>query len=70
MQNVDLNTAQEQDLSRIPGIDVSKARQIVEYRNRYGSFKSLNDLKKITGLPQGVIDTLQRAGVTIGRPAA
>jgi competence protein ComEA len=71
MQNVDLNTAQEQELSRIPGIDQMKARQIIEYRNRNGSFKSINDLKKIAGLPQGVIETLQRAGVTIGKqPAA
>jgi competence protein ComEA len=71
MQNIDLNTVNEQDLTRIPGVDQNTARQIIEYRKRVGSFKSVDDLKKVSGLPQGVVETLQRAGVRIGKqPAA
>jgi competence protein ComEA len=71
MLNIDLNTANEQELSRIPGLDQTKARQIIEFRNRNGSFKTFEDVKKISGLPHTVIETLQRAGVTVGKsPAA
>jgi len=69
--NIDLNSVNEQELSRVPGLDQSKARQIIEFRNRVGTFKTFDDLKKIPGLPQGILDVLQKAGATVGRkPAA
>ena len=71
MLNIDLNTVNEQDLARIPGIDKNAAHQIISFRQRSGSFKSMDDVKKVPGLPQGVVDVLQRVGAKVGKqPAA
>ena len=71
MQMVDLNSANEQDLTRIPGMDPNRARQIVEFRNQNGSFKTLDDLRRISGMPNEVIKALKKAGVTVSKqPAA
>ena len=46
---VDLRVASETILTSIPGIGPKKAKQIVEYREKYG-FKSKTDLMNIKGI--------------------
>ena len=71
MLNIDLNTVNEQELARVPGIDQNTAHQIISFRQRTGSFKSMDDVKKVPGLPHTVIDALQRVGAKVGKqPAA
>ena len=47
---VNLNTANEEELQIAPGIGPSKAKAIIEYRNEYGNFKSVDELIEIKGI--------------------
>ncbi len=49
---INLNTADMQELQKNPYIDIDLSEKIVEYRSLKGKFKSLEDLKKIEGFPE------------------
>lgn len=51
---VDINTADEKTLMTLPGIGESKANSIIKYRESKGRFNSIEDLKNITGIKEGV----------------
>ena len=52
---INLNKASVDDLTRIPEVDVSNARLIVNHRNKYGSFFSLNELNSVEDLNKELI---------------
>ena len=47
---LDLNVATEAELVQLPGIGPSRARDIVAYRERHGSFSRVADLDRIPGI--------------------
>lgn len=47
---ININQASIDELTTLPGIGAKTANAIVEYRIKYGSFKALNDLKKVKGI--------------------
>ncbi|HOI54080.1 MAG TPA: helix-hairpin-helix domain-containing protein [Phycisphaerae bacterium] len=47
---VDVNAAGWAELSLVPGLGGVLARRIVEYRDRHGPYRSLNDLVAINGI--------------------
>jgi competence protein ComEA len=47
---LDLNQASVEDLCLVPGIGESLAREIVNYRRSKGGFRSLEELKNVTGI--------------------
>lgn len=48
---VDINSADASTIAKeLQGIGLSKAQDIVAYRERNGSFKSVEDLRKIKGI--------------------
>ncbi|WP_163101878.1 helix-hairpin-helix domain-containing protein [Peribacillus alkalitolerans] len=47
---VNINLADETTLQTLPGIGPSKAAAILEYRKQNGSFKTVEDLKNISGI--------------------
>jgi comEA protein len=47
---LDLNSATEAELVGLPGIGPSRARDIVAYRERHGSFSRVADLDRIPGI--------------------
>jgi len=47
---IDPNRAGEEDLQRLPGIGPVLAARIIRYRERFGSFRDVEDLKKIDGI--------------------
>jgi competence protein ComEA len=49
-QVVNLNTADETELTSIKGIGKKKAQEILEYRKQNGSFKDVNDLQNVKGI--------------------
>ena len=54
---VNVNTADAQALAEnIKGIGPKKAQAIVNYRNQYGPFKSIEDLMKVKGIGQKIVD--------------
>lgn len=57
-ERIDLNTAPESEIDRLPGIGASRARTIVEDRNRRGPFRDLTDLRRVPGLGPGTVRRL------------
>jgi competence protein ComEA len=47
---IDLNTASEAELVRLPGIGPVMAKRIVEYRKANGPFRQLRDLRRVKGI--------------------
>ncbi len=47
---VNINTATQAQLETLPDIGPSKAQAIIEYRKANGSFKSVDELKKVKGI--------------------
>ena len=62
---VNLNTATVAELDAVNGIGPSKASAIVEYRNKNGPFKSVDDLQSVKGFGKKSIDKL-RPELTVG----
>ncbi len=49
-QLISINSASINELCTLPGIGESTAVKIIEYRNNYGGFNSLEELKNISGI--------------------
>jgi competence protein ComEA len=56
---INLNKADENELQNLPGIGPSKAAAIMEYRVTNGPFKSVEDLKNISGIGDKTFDKLK-----------
>ena len=49
-QRVNINTASEKELETLPGIGTALAQRIIEYREKYGSFRRAEHLIIIRGM--------------------
>ena len=58
---VNLNTATEAELTTLPGIGPSKAASIITYREENGGFKTVDDLKNVSGIGDKTFDKLKDA---------
>lgn len=47
---VNLNTAQKADLMKLTGIGDKKADQILAYRQQHGRFKTIDEIKQVSGI--------------------
>ncbi len=56
---VNVNTATEADLERLPGIGPVLARRIVQYREAKGLFRRLDDLLEVEGIGPRLFRRLQ-----------
>ncbi|WP_240033891.1 helix-hairpin-helix domain-containing protein [Planococcus salinus] len=58
---VNLNTAAEAELTSLPGIGPSKAAAIITYRTDHGNFKTIDELKEVTGIGDKTFEQLKDA---------
>lgn len=62
---VNINTASQAQLESLPGVGPVKAKEIINYRKKNGSFKSLNDLENVNGIgPKTVKDMRKDAKIS------
>ena len=66
----DLNTATEQQLASIQGLNRDQAKKLIEFRNQNGTFNSWEDLKRVPGVQGTMLDNLKRQGITVNGRAA
>ncbi len=51
---ININTADKEALVALPGIGESRAADIIEYRKKIGNFKSIEEIKNISGIGESV----------------
>lgn len=56
---VNLNTASTSELETLPGIGPAKSSAILEFRETNGGFKTIEDLKSISGIGEKTFEKLQ-----------
>lgn len=64
---VNLNSASAADLERLPGIGPATAARIVEYRQKNGAFKKVEDLMNVRGIGEKTFLTLKPL-ITVAPP--
>jgi len=65
---ININTASASDLERLPGIGAKTATRIVEYRQKNGGFKKIEDLMNVRGIGEKAFLKL-RPQITAGGAA-
>ncbi len=66
---VNINTASATELATAKGIGEAKAKAIIDYRDKNGPFKSVDDLRHVKGIGDQLLEKL-RSQVTVGPAAA
>lgn len=65
---IDINVAGVAELTSLKGIGDAKAKAIVQHREKNGPFKSVDDLKNVSGIGDKLLAGL-RQQVTVGASA-
>lgn len=56
---INVNTATMEQLMFLPGIGKAMAGRIIEYRERFGPFRQVEDLLKVKGLGRSCLEEIQ-----------
>ena len=57
--SININSASEKELQKLPQIGPSKAKLIIEYRKANGKFNNIDELIKIKGIGQKTLEKLK-----------
>ena len=67
---VNVNTATIEQLEQLPGIGASRARAVVEERERRGGFASLDELVEVKGIGEASLERMRPHLTTEGPTTA
>ncbi|MEG1361053.1 MAG: helix-hairpin-helix domain-containing protein [Lachnospiraceae bacterium] len=56
---LNINCASKQELMELPGVGESRADEIITYRETKGSFHTIEDIMKISGIKEGIFDKIK-----------
>ncbi len=59
IQQINLNTSNQDDLKKHPYIDWKKAKTIIAYRDNHGAFSAVDDLKKVRAISGELFEKLK-----------
>ncbi|OGD18085.1 MAG: hypothetical protein A2W03_14540 [Candidatus Aminicenantes bacterium RBG_16_63_16] len=68
-QKININTAQLEELQKLPRVGPAIAQRILDYRKENGNFKRIEDLMKVRGIGEKVYGQLKDL-ITVGAEAA
>jgi len=57
-KSININTANEKELTKLPRIGPATAKLIIEYRNKNGNFKSVDELEKVKRIGPKTIEKI------------
>ena len=63
---VNINTATEVELTKLPGVGSALAKRIVEFREKNGPFRRVEDLMKVRGIGEKTFQKM-RPHLTVGK---
>jgi competence protein ComEA len=63
---VNINFATQTELENLPGIGPTLAKRIIDYRNQYGFFDSIDSLKEVPGFGEAVFEQIKDL-ITVGQ---
>lgn len=66
VDKIDINTATEKELMKLPGVGPKIAKRIVEYREANGRFRSTDELKNVKGIGDKKFEAMKDM-ITIGK---
>ena len=58
-KKISINTATDSELDSLPGIGLSKAKDIINYRNNNGNFKTIEDIKNVSGIGDSLFEKIK-----------
>jgi competence protein ComEA len=61
---ININTADAQTLKQLDGIGDTLAERIIEYRNSCGDFSSIDEIREVEGIGEGIYNEI-KDGITI-----
>ncbi len=56
---ININTASAEELTSLAGIGPSRAEDIVAYRESHGAFKTIEDIKSVSGIGPSIFDKIK-----------
>lgn len=56
---ININKANQEELENIPGIGASTANKIIMYRNEYGKFQSIDEIKNVKGIGNSKFESMK-----------
>ncbi|MEO0156064.1 MAG: helix-hairpin-helix domain-containing protein [candidate division WOR-3 bacterium] len=59
MRQISINIASEEQLAMLPGIGPALAQRIVEFREKNGEFKKIEDIKKVKGVGEKLFEKIK-----------
>jgi comEA protein len=62
---ININTAGPDDLQTLPRVGPATAQKIIEYRERKGPFRSIEEIKNVKGIGQKTFEKI-KANITVG----
>jgi competence protein ComEA len=62
---VNINSATQTELENLPGIGPTLAKRIIDYRNQYGFFDTIDSIKAVPGFGEAVFEQIKDL-ITVG----
>lgn len=56
---ININTASKEELCTLPGVGESRAQSIIAYREEKGSFATIEEIKNVTGIKDGLFEKIK-----------